>query len=144
MIEKFSDYEGGFLATEGEFIFTIKDYELKDSKSGNGQVATFTAHCIEGDTTIRHSLNQKARWSYNKLIKACLKLNTAEKIEAFTLDYETIGQQLVGKQFIATVIKDAYDAEVKTLLDDGTYETHVETKTAYKVDTASYKEYDGE
>ncbi len=34
MIEKFSDYEGGFLNCEGEFIFEIKEAEIKQSKKG--------------------------------------------------------------------------------------------------------------
>lgn len=145
MIEKFSDYEGGYIEQEGEFVFTIKDYELKEAKTvGNDPVATFTVNCIAGNTIIRHSLSRKARWSYNKLIKAALKLNTPEKIADYELDYEVIGNELVGKQFIAKVIKDAYDAEVKTLLDDGTYETSIETKVSYKIDTSSYREYEGE
>lgn len=140
MIEKFSDYEGGYLNEEGEFLFTIKDYELKDSKSGT-PMAVFTVHCVGGDAKIYHSLNPKARWTYNKLIKAAMHLNTPEKVNAFELDYETIGNDLVGKQFIADVIKDVYDAEVKVPKDDGTFETTTEAKISYKVDTTSYKEY---
>lgn len=138
MIEKFSDYEGGFLQEEGKFKFTIKDYELKEAKNAdNPPVATFNVHCIAGDTTIRHSLSPKARWSYNKLIKACLHLNTPEKIAAFECDYETIGQELVGKEFIGEVEAESYDAEVKVPKDDGTFETRVESKIAYKIKTYS-------
>ena len=38
MIEKFSDYEGGFLNCEGEFIFEIKEAEIKQSKKGDDMV----------------------------------------------------------------------------------------------------------
>ena len=130
MIEKFSDYEGvGFLNQEGEFEFEITDYELKDSKNGTPMAA--------GKTTIYHSLNPKARWSYNNLIKACLKLDTKEKIQAFECDYETVGQELVGKTFIGVVECELYEKEIKVPLDDGTFETGTETKESYKI--KSYK-----
>lgn len=133
MIEKFSDFEGvGFLQEEGEFVFEIMDAELKDSKAGNPMVV-FTAKSDKGQTTLYHSINPKARWSYNNLIKACLKLDTKEKIEAFSCDYELIHNDLVGKKFIGVVEADSYDKEVKKPLDDGTFETTVETKTSYKV-----------
>lgn len=141
MIEKFSDYEGGFLQEEGEFVFTIKDYELKEAKNSGNPVATFNVHCVAGDTVIRHSLVPKARWSYNRLIKACLHLNTPEKVDKFECDYETIGNELVGKQFVGIVKAESYDVEVKTPKDDGTFETTTETKTSYKID--SYAEYNG-
>lgn len=97
MVEKFSDYESvGFLSKEGEFEFEVTDYELKDSKNDN-MMAVFNVKSDEGRATIYHSLNPKARWSYNNLIKACLKLNTKEKINSFSCDYETIGNELVGK-----------------------------------------------
>lgn len=138
MIEKFSDYEGvGFLSKEGEFEFEVIDYELKDSKNGT-PMAVFNVKSNEGQSTIYHSLNAKARWSYNNLIKACLKLNTKEKIEAFSCDYETIGHDLVGKKFIGTVKEETYQKQIKIPLDDGTFEDGVEEKISYKI--VSYKE----
>ena len=137
MIEKFSDYESvGFLNQVGEFEFEITDYELKDSKNGT-PMAVFNAKSDAGTTTLYHSLNPKARWSYNNLIKACLKLDTREKIQAFECDYETVGQQLVGKTFIGVVECELYEKEIKVPLDDGTFETGTETKESYKV--KSYK-----
>lgn len=133
MIEKFSDYEGNtYLNTTGDFEFEITSYELKESKSGN-PMAVFEVKSDAGCTTLYHSLNPKARWSYNALIKACLKLDTKEKIAAFELDYETIGQQLVGKKFIGHVEADSYDKEVKVALDDGTFQNTVVTKDTYKI-----------
>ena len=138
MIEKFIDYESaGFLSKEGEFEFEVMDYELKDSKSGT-PMAVFNVKSDAGQSTIYHSLNPKARWSYNNLIKACLKLNTKEKIEAFSCDYETIGHELVGKKFIGTVKEETYQKQVKVPLDDGTFEDGVEEKISYKI--VSYKE----
>lgn len=137
MIEKFSDYESvGFLATEGEFVFEVKSYELKDSKNGT-PMAVLEVESDMGKSTVYHSLTPKARWSYNNLIKACLKLNTPEKIAAFECDYETIGNQLVGKKFIGVVKQDTYQKQVKIPLDDGTFEDGVEEKVSYKID--SYK-----
>lgn len=133
MIEKFSDYEGGeFLSEEGVFEFEVKSYELKDSKNGN-PMAVFEVEAPEGRTTLYHSLSLKARWSYNKLIKACLKLVTKKDIDAFQCDYETIGQQLVGKKFLGTVECETYTKEVKRPLDDGTFETGYEEKESYKI-----------
>ena len=138
MVEKFSDYESvGFLSKEGEFEFEVIDYELKDSKNGT-PMAVFNVKSDEGQSTIYHSLNAKARWSYNNLIKACLKLNTKEKIEAFSCDYETIGHDLVGKKFIGTVKEETYQKQIKIPLEDGTFEDGVEEKISYKI--VSYKE----
>ena len=138
MIEKFSDYESvEFLSKEGEFEFEVIDYELKDSKNGT-PMAVFNVKSDEGQSTIYHSLNAKARWSYNNLIKACLKLNTKEKIEAFSCDYETIGHDLVGKKFIGTVKEETYQKQIKIPLEDGTFEDGVEEKISYKI--VSYKE----
>ena len=138
MIEKFSDYESvEFLSKEGEFEFEVMDYELKDSKNGT-PMAVFNVKSDEGQSTIYHSLNAKARWSYNNLIKACLKLNTKEKIEAFSCDYETIGHDLVGKKFIGTVKEETYQKQIKIPLEDGTFEDGVEEKISYKI--VSYKE----
>lgn len=137
MKEKFSDYEGGFIQEEGEFEFTITDAELKQSKKGDDMVE-LTAKSAVGQTVLRHSLLPKARWSYNNLIKACLHLNTREKIEAFECDYQTIHQQLIGKTFIGTVEAQSYMKETKVALDDGTFETVSTPSTSYKVVT--YKE----
>lgn len=139
MIEKFSDYEGAkYLDTEGEFVFEVTDYELKDSKNGT-PMAVFTVSSDAGQSTIYHSLSPKARWSYNGFIKACLKLDTKEKIQAFECDYETIGRSLIGKKFIATVKADVYDKIVKVPLEDGTFDETTEERTSYKIDTTSYK-----
>ena len=138
MVEKFSDYESvGFLSKEGEFEFEVMDYELKDSRNDN-LMAVFNVKSDEGQSTIYHSLNPKARWSYNNLIKACLKLNTKEKINSFSCDYETIGNELVGKKFIGTVKEETYQKQVKVPLDDGTFEDGVEEKVSYKI--VEYKE----
>nr|DAW32597.1 MAG TPA: hypothetical protein [Caudoviricetes sp.] len=138
MVEKFSDYESvGFLSKEGEFEFEVMDYELKDSKNDN-LMAVFNVKSDEGQSTIYHSLNPKARWSYNNLIKACLKLNTKEKINSFSCDYETIGNELVGKKFIGVVEEQTYEKQVKIPLDDGTFEDGVEEKVSYKI--VEYKE----
>lgn len=137
MIEKFSDYEGaGFLSKEGEFIFKIVNAELKDSKAGNLMVV-LEAKSDEGTTTLYHSLSPKARWSYNNLIKACLKLDTKEKIEAFECDYETVHNQLIDKEFVGDVVCETYQKEIKIPLDDGTFETGTETKESYKVKSYS-------
>lgn len=138
MVEKFSDYESvGFLSKEGEFEFEVMDYELKDSKNDN-LMAVFNVKSDEGQSTIYHSLNPKARWSYNNLIKACLKLNTKEKINSFSCDYETIGNELVGKKFRGVVEEQTYEKQVKIPLDDGTFEDGVEEKVSYKI--VEYKE----
>lgn len=133
MVEKFSDYESvGFLNKDGEFQFEITEYELKDSKAGE-PMAVFTAKSDAGQTTLYHTLGQKARWSYNNLIKACLKLDTREKIEAFECDYELIGRELIGKKFIGVVEKDTYTKQIKIPQDDGTFIDGVEEKESYKV-----------
>lgn len=132
MKEKFADFEGGFLSKEGEFLFEITEAELTDSKNGN-PMWKFNARSDEGQTTLYHSINPKARWSLNGLIKACLKLDSKEKINNFMCDYETIGQELVGKQFIGVVECESYDKEIKKLQDDGTFKNDVETKDSYKV-----------
>ena len=66
MVEKFSDYESaGYLQAEGEFVFEIKSYELKDSSKGT-PMAVFEVEAPEGQSTIYHSLSPKARWSYTR------------------------------------------------------------------------------
>lgn len=133
MIEKFSDYEGGqFLNKAGKFIFTVEDAEIKESSKGDPMVV-LTVKAPEGTTTIYKSLVPKARWSYNQLIKACLKLNTPEKINAFECDYQTIHNDLIGRQFVGTVEEDVYNKEVKTPLDDGTFQTEIVPTKSYKI-----------
>lgn len=135
MKEKFSDYESaGFLSKEGEFEFEVTDYELKDSSNGNPMAVLGVKTTDDGaKSTLYHSLNPKARWSYNNLIKACLKLVSKEDIMAFECDYETIGQELIGKKFRGVVKADTYTKEIKVLQDDGTYTDGVEEKTSYKI-----------
>lgn len=133
MVEKFSDYESvGFLNQEGKFEFEITDAELKASSKGTDMIV-ITAKSDAGQTTIYHSLNPKARWSYNNLIKACLKLDTKEKINAFECDYSIIHNQLIGKKFIGVVKCESYTKTVKIALDDGTFEDREEVKDGYKV-----------
>ncbi len=133
MVEKFSDYEGTqYLDREGDFVFEITDAELKESKSGNPMVV-LSAKSEAGTTTLYHSLNPKARWSYNSLIKACLKLDTPEKRAAFELDYETIHNQLIGKKFLGHVTLDTYEKEIKVQNEDGTFSNDTEVKETYKV-----------
>lgn len=131
MVEKFSDYEGGFLSDEGEFEFEITTAELKDSKSGT-LMWEFEAKAPEGSTRIWHSLDPKARWSLNNLIKACLQLSK-EEIKTFELDYTLIGQQLVGKHFIGKVELQTYNKAIKVPNDDGTFRDDVEVKESYKI-----------
>ena len=134
MIEKFSDYESvSFLNKEGKFVFTIKTYELKDSAKTGNPMAVFEVEADAGKTTLYHSLNPKARWSYNNLIKACLRLDTPEKIKEFECDYETIGRELIGKKFVGNVEEQTYTKEIKVPLDDGTFEDGVEEKVSYKI-----------
>ena len=133
MVEKFSDYEGGgYLAEEGEFVFEVTSAELKDSQKGTPMVV-LEVKCEKGMTTLYHSLNPKARWSYNNLIKACLGLNTPEKIAAFECDYELIHNELIGKKFMGRVEKDYYTKDVKVPQDDGTFIDDVEEKVTYKI-----------
>lgn len=137
MVEKFSDYEStGFLSKAGEFLFTVTDYELKDSAKGE-PMAVFNVESKEGKSTIYHTLSKKARWSYNNLIKACLKLDTEEKINSFECDYETIGRELVGKKFIGVVEHETYTKEIKVMNSEGTFDDAVEEKDSYKI--KSYK-----
>lgn len=134
MIEKFSDYESvGFLATEGKFEFEVKSAEIKDSSKGEPMVVLEVESKDAGKTTLRHSLMPKARWSYNNLIKACLKLDTREKIDNFELDYQTIHNDLIGTKFVGLVAKEIYKKEIKIPQDDGTFEDGIEEKETYKI-----------
>lgn len=135
MVEKFSDYEGTqFISEEGTFLFEVTDCEMKDSSKGN-PMAVITAKSSAGSSTMYFSLNPKARWKYNMFIKACLNLDTPDKIAAFECDYETIGQNLVGKKFAGTVECEGYDKEVKVPSPDGdgTFITTIERRDSYKI-----------
>lgn len=135
MIEKFSDYEGGqFLNQAGRFVFTVENAEIRESSKGDPMVV-LTVKAPEGTTTIYKSLVPKARWSYNNLIKACLRLDSPEKINAFSCDYMTIHNDLIGTSFVGTVIEDVYNKEVKTPLDDGTFQTEIVPTKSYKITT---------
>ena len=133
MIEKFSDYENGFIEQEGEFIFTVENAELKPSKAGT-PMAVFSVKSDAGRSTIYKSLDPKARWSYNKFIQACLNLSPEER-RTFELDYETIHNQLIGKSFIGKVVKDYYTKEVKVPTAEGTIETEEVESVSYKIDS---------
>lgn len=136
MVEKFSDYESvGFLNQEGEFVFEVTEYELKDGS--NGPMAVFGVKSDAGKTTVYHSLAPKARWAYNNLIKACLKLDTKEKIDSFECDYEVIGKELIAKKFIGIVEHEVYTKDIKITNQDGTFSDGVEEKDSYKI--KSYK-----
>lgn len=117
-------------------MFEVKSYELKDSKAGN-PMAVFTVESkLEGQSTLYFALTDKARWKYNNFIKACLhnELDTPEKIAKFEWDYAVDGKRLVGKKFIGTVVVEKYDKEVKKPLDDGTFDTVIETTDSYHID----------
>lgn len=138
MVEKFSDFEGTqYIDKEGEFVFEITEAELKDSAAGNPMVV-LSCKADEGMTTLYHTLTPKARWSYNNLIKACLHLNTKEKINAFECDYEIIHNTLIGKKFVGVVECQIYEKAVKIPQDDGTFVDGVETKESFKI--VEYKE----
>lgn len=133
MIEKFSDYESTkYIDKAGEFLFTINNAELKTSQSGNDMVV-FEVSSDEGSSNIYISLVPKARWKYNNLIKACLHLDTKEKIQALELDYSTFHQKLIGKQFIGVVEEDSYTKEVKVANPDGTFSNELEERISYKI-----------
>lgn len=132
MIEKFSDYEGTqYLAEEGQFEFEVMNAELADSKKGTPMVV-IELKSDKGVTKVYHSLEPKARWSYNNLIRAALNLTDAQA-KTFELDYQTVHQQLIGKKLLGDVEADKYIKEVKKPNDDGTFTTTNEEKTSYKV-----------
>lgn len=138
MKEKFADYEGaGYLEKEGEFVFTVDEAELTESKAGD-PMWKFTMKSPEGMGMVYHSLAKNARWSLNRLIAACLNL-TPEQKATFELDYETVGQDLIGHKFIATVKRDTYIKESKRPTADGRFEDVTEEKVSYKIDSSSYK-----
>ena len=92
-------------------------------------MVVLSAKSEAGTTTLYHSLNPKARWSYNNLIKCCLKLDTPEKRAAFELDYN----QLIGKKFLGEVTLDTYEKEIKVQNEDGTFSNDTEVKETYKI-----------
>mgnify|MGYP006931957082 CR=1 FL=1 len=136
MIEKFADFEKSqYLDKEGTFTFTITNAELTATKKGD-QMWKFECDSDAGKTTLYHAILPTTKWSFNKLIAACLNLTPKQK-QTFELDYETIGRQLIGKSFDGTVEQDTYEKEIKVPNDDGTFSTTTETKTSYKI-----KKYD--
>lgn len=136
MVEKFAEYESkAFLDCEGSFVFEIKAAELKDGKAD--KMVVFEVESDKYKATLYHSLSPKARWSYNNLISACLKL-TPEKRKTFELDYETIHNKLIGKKFLGNVEVQAYKKIEKVMLDDGTFGEQEIVKDGYKI--TSYEE----
>lgn len=131
MIEKFSDYEGGFIQEEGKFVFEVTNAELIENSKGNPMVV-IECKSDAGTTKLYHNIDPKCRWSYNKLISACLNLSAEEK-KTFELDYETVHNQLIGKKFLGDVEASTYVKEVKKPNEDGTFETTEEEKVSYKV-----------
>lgn len=131
MVEKFADYESvNYVEKEGTYEFEVTDYELKDGKEF--PCAVFEVKSDAGKSTVYCSLSPKARFNYNSFIAACLNL-TPEQRKTFELDYEIIGQQLVGKHFLGEVVCESYDKEVKTMNDDGTMSTDIVKKDGYKI-----------
>ena len=127
------DYEGTqYISEEGTFIFTVKDAEIKDSKAGNPMVV-FTVQSDHGQATLYFPLTDKAKWKYNKFIKACLKFDTVEKYRNFELDYELIHNDLIGTKFLGTVECESYEKTVKVPTDDGRFETKIEDSISYKI-----------
>ena len=136
--EKLIDYEGTqYLNEAGKFEFEITSYELQPGSSGS-PVAKFELKCDKGVTTVYHSLNPKARWSQNNLIKCALHINTPEKLAAFELDYETIGNDLIGKKVIGIVERETYLKDVSTPTEDGTFVRETIEKESFKI--KSYEE----
>ena len=133
MKEKFSDYESTkYIDVAGEYAFTVKTCERKMSAKGNA-MEVFGVESAQGSTSIYMSLNKEARWKYNAFIKACLAL-TPKQVQTFECDYNEIGQTLIGKRFIGVVKAEQYEKEVKEANDDGTFDSHMETRTSYKID----------
>ena len=134
MIEKFADFENSqYLDKEGVFTFTITNAELTTSSKGD-PMWKFNCKSDAGMTTLYHVILPTTKWSFNKLIAACLNL-TPEQKKTFELDYETIGRRLIGKTFDGTVEMELFEKEVKgtTPNEDGTFPTTTETKKSYKV-----------
>lgn len=127
MVEKFDDYEGTqFIDREGRFVFEIMSAELKEGK--NYPMIVFECKSDAGTSTLYKSLSPNARWSYNRLIKACKGANRPTE-----LDYETYHTELIGDKFVGVVICQTYEKQVKVPLDDGTFEERTEIKESYKI-----------
>lgn len=137
MVEKFSDtLSAGFLSQEGEFVFEITDCELREGPKG--VMAVLGVKSDAGTSTLYHSLSSKAKWSYANLVKACYNLDTQDKINSFAphdggIDYELIGNDMIGKKFLGIVECQQYEKEIKIPNDDGTFTNGVETKDSYKI-----------
>ena len=130
MIEKFNDFESNFIEEEGTYKFKITDYELKD---GNvAPMAMFTFKAEEGTMKRGVSLSDKARWRYNQLIATALKL-TKEQRRTYELDYETIGQELVGKEFYGVVEYKEVPRTVRVPDEDGIIVEKTEVKSFYEI-----------
>ena len=78
------------------------------------------------------SLSDKARWRYNQLIAAALKL-TKEQRRTYELDYETIGQELVGKEFYGVVEYKEVPRTVRVPDEDGIIVEKTEVKSFYEI-----------
>ena len=132
MIEKFADFEkSAYLDKTGVFTFTITDAELTNTKKGD-PMWKFTCDSEAGQTTLYHAILPTTKWSFNKLIAACLNLTEDQK-KTFELDYETIGRKLINTKFDGEVDEESYEKEIKSPRDDGTFDTRVETRKSYKV-----------
>lgn len=135
MVEKFSEYESKqYLGEEGEFLFTVKNAEIKQSSKGNDMVV-FEVEAYEGTSTLYMPLVPNARWKYNNFIKACMKLDTKEKIDAFECDYFEIHNKLIGKTFRGVVKRDTYERVVKMMDPETGLCTDVpEERVSYKIE----------
>ena len=79
MIEKFADFEkSAYLDKTGVFTFTITDAELTNTKKGD-PMWKFTCDSEAGQTTLYHAILPTTKWSFNKLIAACLNLTDEQK-----------------------------------------------------------------
>lgn len=127
MVEKFSDYEGTqYINQEGIFNFEVTDAELMQSKSGNPMVKV-NVKAAEGMSTIYFPLQPKARWKYNKFIKACM-------VPPTELDYETFHNQLIGCHFMGEVVRDYYVSTTKVPTPDGRFVEQEVEKESYKIE----------
>lgn len=134
MVEKFRDYEGmQYINQEGDFTFEVTDAELGVSSTGN-QMVKFTVKAPEGTSTLYFSLSPKARWKYNRFIKACLNLST-ERANELELDYETFHNNLIGYKFVGSVVHDYYTQVKKVLAPDGRFVEEEVERDNYKIET---------
>ena len=82
----------------------------------------------EGMSTLYFSLQPKARWKYNKFIKACM-------VPPTELDYETFHNQLVGCHFIGNVVHDYFTTTEKVPTPDGRFVEREVEKDSYKIES---------